>query len=180
VLALWLIGLGIDMIWNPPRQPQYNGVVERSQGTAKRWAEPQTCQSAAQLQARLDADDRLQREQYPYEQGSSRWEVFPELVHSKRSYQQSQESRDWSLERVLQHLSLYCVLRQVDKTGQMSVYNRGLYVGTRHKNQRVYLTVDPQRREWLITDADGRQIRTLPANELNAEQICTLTLNGNK
>src|ERR671934_175688 len=36
-LALWLLGLGIELHWNPPRQPQRNGVVERSQGTGKRW-----------------------------------------------------------------------------------------------------------------------------------------------
>ena len=48
-LALWLIGLGIEMIWNTPRRPQENGVVERSQGTAKRWAEPRACATAEEL-----------------------------------------------------------------------------------------------------------------------------------
>src|SRR5208337_2432296 len=38
--ALWLVGLDIGVIWNPPRRPQDNGVVERSQGLAKNWAEP--------------------------------------------------------------------------------------------------------------------------------------------
>ena len=28
--ALWLVGLDIGVIWNPPRRPQDNGVVERS------------------------------------------------------------------------------------------------------------------------------------------------------
>ena len=42
-LALWLIGSGVEIIWNPPRRPQDNGVVEHSQGTGKRWAEPATC-----------------------------------------------------------------------------------------------------------------------------------------
>ena len=73
-LALWLIGLGIELVWNPPRQPQYNGVVERSQGTAKRWAEPERCATVAELQERLRADDALQREHYPFQGGRSRWE----------------------------------------------------------------------------------------------------------
>src|SRR5688500_11212947 len=47
-LALWLIGLGVDLWWNPPRRPQDNGVVERSQGTGKRWGEPHTCASACE------------------------------------------------------------------------------------------------------------------------------------
>src|SRR5215831_5770740 len=39
-LSLWLVGLQVTTIANPPRQPQKNGGVERSQGTGKRWAEP--------------------------------------------------------------------------------------------------------------------------------------------
>src|SRR4051794_5341586 len=64
-LALWLIGLGVEMIWNPPRRPQANGVVERSQGTGKRWAEPATCRDVTELQGRLDEQDEIQRRDYP-------------------------------------------------------------------------------------------------------------------
>src|SRR5437879_4946564 len=39
-LALWLVGLGVDLLFNPPRQPQRNGVVEKSQDTGQRWCEP--------------------------------------------------------------------------------------------------------------------------------------------
>ena len=62
--ALWLIGLGIEVIWNPPRRPQDNGVVERSQGVASNWAEPDRCRNAAELQRRLNEEDRVQRESY--------------------------------------------------------------------------------------------------------------------
>jgi transposase InsO family protein len=34
-LACWLIGLGVEVTWNPPHHPQANGVVERSQGIGK-------------------------------------------------------------------------------------------------------------------------------------------------
>src|SRR3989442_7242466 len=63
-LALWLVGLDIGMIWNHPRTPQENGVVERSQGTGKRWAEPRACTSVEDLQARLTTMDQIQREDY--------------------------------------------------------------------------------------------------------------------
>jgi hypothetical protein len=54
--ALWLLGLGVRVLCNPPRRPQRNGVVERSQGVGQRWGEPHSCASAAaaELQARLD------------------------------------------------------------------------------------------------------------------------------
>src|SRR5262249_38166991 len=97
-LALWLIGLGIEMLWNPPRRPQANGVVERSQGTAKRWGDPGSCASVAQLQRELDEADRLQRERYPLVQGRSRWDLYPGLQHSGRPYTARHEPEQWQLE----------------------------------------------------------------------------------
>jgi transposase InsO family protein len=78
-LALWLIGLGVAMRWNPPRRPQDNGVIERSQGTGKRWAEPGSCHDVQELQERIDEMDRIQREVYPSIQGQSRRQAFPKL-----------------------------------------------------------------------------------------------------
>jgi transposase InsO family protein len=42
-LALWLIGVGVDMIWNHPRRPQENGVIERFNGVLEQWGEPEQC-----------------------------------------------------------------------------------------------------------------------------------------
>jgi hypothetical protein len=86
-LACWLIGLGVEVVFNPPRRPQANGVVERSQGVAKQWAKPHTCATAEDLQARLDEMDRRQRELYPVTPGRlSRGQAFPGLTHSGRAY----------------------------------------------------------------------------------------------
>lgn len=180
VLALWLIGLGVEVIWNPPRQPQKNGVVERSQGTAKRWAEPQCCASVAELQRRLHDDDRLQRERYPFLGRRSRWEVFPGLRHSGRAYGVADEGRRWELERVLRHLAEYAVTRRVDRTGQVSLYNRNYYVGVVHGGRTVYVMFDPQTREWLFSDRDGKQLRSQPAVEIDRARICALDLAGSK
>jgi len=53
-LELWLAGLGVALHRNQPRRPQQNGKVERSQGVAKTWAEPEQCDTPEQLQSRLD------------------------------------------------------------------------------------------------------------------------------
>jgi hypothetical protein len=74
-LALGVIGLGVDRIWNPPARPPDNGVVEKSQDTGQRWAEPWRCDSAAEWQQRLDEMDRIQRAEYPSLAGRSRLEV---------------------------------------------------------------------------------------------------------
>jgi len=180
VLALWLIGLGIDVLWNDPCRPQQNGVVERSQGTGKRWAEPHTCRSLAELQGRLDADDCLQRERYPLAHGRSRWELFPALAHSGRPYRAAEEARHWRLQRVREHLAEYAVPRQVDCQGKISVYNRNLYVGVMHRGQQGWVQFDPEQGQWLISDNAGRQLRTQPAAEISAAAICSLQLAGRK
>ena len=119
-LALWVLGLGIEMIWNSPGRPQENGVVERSQGTCQNWAEPQTCRTPAELQQHCDRMDRRQREEYPYQDGLSRWEVYPELQHSGQAYSLRWETRHWDLSKPLDVLSQTAVPRQVDASGSIT------------------------------------------------------------
>ena len=168
------------MVWNDPCRPQQNGVVERSQGTAKRWAEPHKCFSTSELQTRLDEDDTLQRERYPVSQGRSRWELFPGLVHSGRPYREEDESHTWDLQRVYDHLTEYAVPRQVDSQGKVSVYNRNLYVGVVQAGKSVSVQFDPEQKHWLISDNEGRQLRTKPAPEISADAIRSLQMMGRK
>jgi hypothetical protein len=90
-LACWLAGL----LTNPPRRPQDNGVIERSQGVGKSWGEPHSCTSAAELQRRLDELDRWQRDLYPTAEGRPRREVYPGLKHSGRRYDPARELATW-------------------------------------------------------------------------------------
>jgi hypothetical protein len=173
-LALWLIGLEIGMIWNPPRQPQKNGKVERSQGVGQAWAEPWTCGSARELQQRLKEMDRIQREEYPHRDGRSRWSLFPQLKHSGRTYSKAWERRHWNLDLTLEHLAEYLVSRQVDQAGLVSIYNRNYYVGKQHHPKNVSVMLDPEACAWVILDADGRQLRTHPAEQLSRERIVSL------
>jgi len=62
-MALWVLGLGVQMIWNPPRQPRHNGVVERFQGVGQCWLEPTSCSSPGQWQRKANWLDRVQREE---------------------------------------------------------------------------------------------------------------------
>jgi hypothetical protein len=179
-LALWLLGLAIGVQPNPPRRPQDNGVVERSQGTGKRWAEPGACADAAELQQRLLEMDLIQREEYPSLEGRSRLEAYPELKHSGRVYSPSWERKHWRLDLVLAHLAGYAVPRKVDKSGTVSVYNRNHYVGKLHSGKIVYVMLDPLRREWIFSDDRGQQLRTQPAEQLCRKRIETLTVTSRR
>ena len=179
-LALWLIGLGIEITWNPPRRPQKNGVVERSQGVGKRWSEPKQCDSSDKLQARVDEMDRLQREDYPRQKGRSRMELFPALRHSGRPYDAGRELACWQWQRMGQHLTGYTAARRVDKGGLISLYNRNVYVGTKYRGQTVYVTLDPQTREWIFSDERGTQLRTRAAIELETDCVIRLEVTNRR
>lgn len=171
-----MIGLGVAVHWNNPRSPQENGVVERSQGTSNRWCEPWTCDSPEGLQERLDEMDRLYREAYPYRQRLSRATYFPGLANSGRPYDPARESESWEWSRVAEHLATYVVRRRVDSKGQVSLYGRGHYLGQIHRGKEVYVMFDPNRSEWLFTDTDGQQLRTLPAEILSPQRVMDLTV----
>jgi hypothetical protein len=179
-LAMWLIGLGIDIIWNDPCRPQQNGVVERSQGTSKRWVPPKLCASVDKLQSGLDESDEIQRNHFPHQGELSRIQVYPSLVHSRRPYRRSQEKKLWNLQRVLNFLADFLVKRQVDRSGTISMLNRTHYVGTAHAGQTVWVRLDPLERRWVIADAQGAEIRVKDAPELSAERICELRVAGEK
>jgi hypothetical protein len=175
-LVLWLAGLDVPVAFIPPRRPQDNGVVERSQGTGKRWGDPPTAADAAALQVVMDDMDRRQREQYPYQGRLSRMAAYPALAHSGRPYDAAWERRHWSEERALDLLADYVVARQVSGTGTVSVYNRNYYVGKAYLGQLVWVRFDPQQRCWLFGDRDNHLVNQHAAPEVCAANILRLTV----
>jgi len=175
-MALWLIGLGVGVLWIDPCRPQQNGVVERGQGTGQNWSEPQTCDGPEELQRRCDEMDRRQREDYPYRGDLSRLEVYPTLRHSGRKYSSRREPSQWQASLAWEAVARQVVRRQVDCTGCVSVYNRGRYVGKQYIGTQVYVSLDPTGPTWVIADEAGRELRTHAAEELAAGRIRSLAV----
>jgi hypothetical protein len=175
-LALWLLGLGVSLIWNRPRRPRDNAVVERTQGVSQRWVEAHTCADAEELQRRLDQMDTIQRDQYPSIGGHSRMQAYPRLAHSRRRYNAAWEARHWSLRRVLESLAEYAVVRRVDRCGKVWLYDRSYAVGKAWAGQEVYVTLDAATCEWSVQDASGREIRRQPARQLTRTRVRTLQI----
>ncbi len=174
VLALWLIGLGVDVLWNRPRQPTDNAKVERMQGVTVRWAEPQQCASLEILQQHLDAAAILQRNHYRVRRlgNRSRLEVYPGLLAGGRPY----EEGAFDLERVLRFLAQGQWVRKVNKVGQIDFFNQRWSLGRRYRRQHVCLHLDLEDRCWVVRDEDGREIKRLSASFLSAENIWGLSL----
>jgi transposase InsO family protein len=173
-LALWLIGLGVNMIWNKPRCPQMNGVVERSQGVTQQWVEPQTLADSTRLQARLDWAVHIQRELYPAVAGRSRLAAFPALATPRRRYQIEIEDALWSLDQVDRFLTQGVWRRRVGRSGQISLYARDYWVGKHQTGQDVSVRFDPTDRHWVVCDHRGQELRRHRAEQLTRERIVGL------
>lgn len=172
VLALWLIGLGIDMIWNRPRQPTDNAKVERMQAVTSAWAEPEACASVEILQAHLDEAAFIQRSRYRVRrlQGQTRQEAYPDLLAGGRPYQ----AEAFELERILAFLAEGTWVRKVSKVGQIDFYGQRWHVGACYQRQHVNLHLEGQ--QWVIIDEAGSEIKRFEANFISAASIWALSL----
>ncbi|MDZ7934156.1 MAG: hypothetical protein U5M51_04145 [Emticicia sp.] len=172
-LPLWLIAMDIDMIWNKPRCPQQNGLVEKMQGTSSRWAEIEKIANLAELQTTLDKEAIIQREKFPVKrlQRKTRLESFPELETSRRVY----DTNDFDPNKVYTFLAKKTYTRKVSTVGTISHYGQIVSVGTKYKAQYVQLKFEPTTKSWLIFDNES-QIKSVPANHLSKENILNLTV----
>jgi hypothetical protein len=177
-LALWLAGLRVELHFNPPRQPQDNGVVEKSHGTSVNWVEPQQCFSVETLQVALLESDQLQRQEYPLVAGKSRWELFAGLGQKHREYDPQQEAQQWQEALAQTHLSRALVTRRVSVQGKVSVYARDYQVGLQHKGKKVFVQFDSDTREWLFTNAEGVRLCQHPAEQITRERIRELSISA--
>ena len=179
-LVLWLAGCGITTHHNDARRPEQNGVVERSHGTVKRWAEPWLCDSVTQLQHRAEEASRRQRESYPYRRGGSRMEQFPSLRHSGREYSPAWEQGNWNVEEARGVLAEVVEKRRVDQNGCVSLYSRNVGVGRAWKGTEVWVRYDPAGRRWTFYDNDGRLVQHRDAPEINHDSILDLTASDSR
>jgi len=177
-LALWLAGLGLGLTFNRPRHPRENGVVERSHQTAQAWAEPERCASAAELQRRLDAMDRIQRERYPRVCGLTRWELYPALRRARRPYSEPWEQQNWSLEAARHYLGKRVAQRTVSSQGQVKVYDHAYYVGRLHKGQQAFVQYNAAANQWHFADAKGCEWCHRPAEQMSQERILALAISA--
>ena len=82
---------------------------------------PRQCHGPEQLQRRADEEDWVQRELYRDDQGLTRRQRYPELLHSGRGYAPAWEEAGWDLAAALACLAAHRVSRKVSKQGQVSL-----------------------------------------------------------
>lgn len=174
LFPLWLVGLGVDVVWSRPGHPQDNGIVERSHRTTQAWSAPTFCRNLSHLQQSLDKAAEVQRAFYPTVSGQTRLQRFPQLLESRRPYCISQEPELWSLQRAYNHLSQSCWRRKVDGSGRISLYNRNCSVGRALQGQHLWVRFDALCAQWACFDENGVEVARIPALSIDTQVICQL------
>jgi hypothetical protein len=168
-LDLWLIGLGVEVIWNRPRHPKDNAKVERMQATTSRWAEVEQCYDCSELQTRLNRAAQVQREHYQVKRlgAKSRKELYPELWSTSRAY-----SNDvFDVSRIGYYLSQTTFKRKVNKKGVFNFYAQRVYVGYSHLSKVLCLRYDAEKEYFALTDESNAAIGYIQADNFSRENI---------
>ena len=174
-LALWLVGLGIKLLFGRPRQSTDNAVVERCHGVLAHWVEPQQCADFTELVARLEEFSIIQREAYPACDGQSRLATYSQLLEQPRPYRRQDDQALWSLQNVWDYISNYLFTRTVEKNGRITLMNREYSIGSDYRSQKIAANLNPTNGEWIIKDRHGEELKRFPADQLNYETIAGMT-----
>jgi len=175
-MGLWLVGLGIDLIYGRPARSTDNAMVERSHGVLGNWLEAHACADFAACQKSLDWAVYTQRERYRLDNRQTRIQKYPDLYANPRGYDQEQDSRLWSRYRVRQYLSGFSFQRKVEKNGSITLFANTYSVAQKYARRYVEVHFDDLTEHWVICDEYGEELRRHPAKELSYELISQLRL----
>jgi hypothetical protein len=165
--------LGIKVIWNHPHCPKENAFVERCNGLVATWGDPSCCPHFVAWQEQCAWLATTQRERYPAKMGKTRLEAYPKLRRNPRIYTSGANGL-WNLQHVRDYLAQGRWPRWVSKIGQITLYGKPYRVGRDYVRQQVWLRFDAATNEWIIQNADGKEIIRHYADQITQERICAL------
>lgn len=173
VLALWLLALGIEVVFNRPRTPQDNAKVERAQGVLSNWTEWRKCSDRFALQIRLWEEADCHNIHYRVSRLGlkTRAEVFPDLLRSPRLF----DPEDFDPQRAIDFVAKGSWERDVSKQGQFTFWGQRLQAGIKYAHQRISLKLNPKTNRWEAFSKDGSLITTFHSN-ITAHNLWNLNL----
>lgn len=179
-LALWLIGLGISVIFNRPRKPTDNAKVERMQRTTQNWADIKNAPNGETLQSQLNDAIIIQRKFFKVRRlgGKTRLEVFPQILNNERTYINdiNFEKQIFDIQKVYQAIAKWQFIRQLSKTGQFSLYKQVYYIDYKKAKTYVVIKLNAEHLNWEISDTNGKIIKTIKIKNFDLDNILNLTI----
>lgn len=172
-LALWLIAMDVDMIWNKPHSPTQNAKVERMQGTSLRWVEVHKCAALSDLQERLESEASIQRSQLVVKRlnNQTRLQAFPEVETSRRLY----DINTFDVQRVYTFLAAKKYVRKISANGVVTFYGQKFNLGLKNKGITVEIKLNTASVSWEFYD-NQTLLSSKPAIHLSEENIRNLTV----
>ena len=174
VLAMWLICLGIKVVWNKAYTPTDNAKVERNQAVSANWADPLQCADCDHLGQRLKEVCTIQREHYKTRvwNKKTRLEVFPELKTNPQKYDPEQVN----LQLLFEFLATGQWARKVSSAGCVRIFGKQKYAGEKYQGQIIYITFDPLAKRWRLQDHNGTEFKAIPETNLSWYNIKNLSI----
>jgi len=173
-LHLWLLALGVELIFTRPARPTDQGMTERSH---RLWnaqeVEGQTYPDWHSLYGSL----RTQREFLNRHLPCTRLHdqppllAFPHACHSHRPYRPEWEARLLELSRVYTYLSQGHWFRRVSQTGTFALGAHTYSVGRAWAGQQIEITFDPSDQHLLCGDSAARPLRRLPLKGVSTPDL---------
>ena len=169
LLHLWLIALGVEVIFTRRHRPTDHACVERMHQTVMHQAlDGQDPATAEDLYAHLSERLAFLNEVYPSRslEGQPPLVACPQAQHAGRLYRPEWEAEMIDLERVYAYLAGGRWFRHVCSSGRFWLGNYSYGVGKQWAKSTIEITFRPETHELLCTSADGKTSISLPVKGL--------------
>ena len=175
-LALWLIGLAVEPIWNPPGQPTRNPKVERSNGLIQQWGRAAYLHRLPPGGASAGLGRPHPTRGVPGDPRSDPHGGLPATGHAAAGVSAGPRAGAVDLSRVDAFWAQGCWRRRADGNGAISIYGHGRAVGRTWARQELVVRFDAPSRCWLVSNQNGELVKQFPANERTRERIIALAV----
>lgn len=144
---LWLVALGVEVVFIRPRQPTDHAIIERHHQTIENQALKGTvCTSTERLWQKIDERRKILNCRLPTRalNGQAPLEAFPNAVWSGQPYRPEWEADLLSIERVYRYLAEGRWFRRISTNSHINIGGHRYYVGNQYADSESEITFDPQ------------------------------------
>lgn len=161
-LHLWLVALGIDLIFGRPGRPTDQATVERSHQTIDGQAfEGQAFAKWECVRAYLDQRRHFLNHHLPCRTLGELPPLvaYPEALHPRRLYRPEWEAELLDLPRIYDYLTQGHWFRRVSQVGTVSLGHHIYGLGVTWAGEAVEITFDPMDIHFIFRSADGERTK---------------------
>jgi transposase len=162
---LWVLALGVDLVFGRPGRPTDQAMVERSHQT---WAwqalKGQTFADWTSLRSHLERRRHFLNHCLPCRTLGERppLRAYPESLRPRCLYRPEWEDKLLELPRVYAYLAQGRWFRQVSQVGTVALGNRTYGLGVTWSREAVEITFDPIDQHLIFHSENGERTKRLP------------------